>query len=106
MAAKGDRHEAKQGETPTKRARRTSAHNKTRKQTWFAPVCPSCARQKGVSRERKADRNSPRQSAWAECVCGRVCGRLSAFLGWFVWGFGCFLGVFGVFSCFFDILWL
>lgn len=38
------------------------------------------------------------------CVCGRVCGRLSAFLGWLVWGFGCFLGVFGVFSGFLIFL--
>lgn len=68
----------------------------------FAP-CAVCAR-KGGQRERKAAHNSPRQSAWVECVCGRVCGRLSAFLGWLVWVFGCFLGVFGVFSGFLIFL--
>ena len=38
------------------------------------------------------------------CVCGRVCGRLSAFLACGFWGFGCFLGVFGVFSGFLIFL--
>lgn len=68
----------------------------------FAP-CAACAR-KGRTVREKAAHNSPRQSAWVDCVCGRVCGRLSAFLGWLVWGFGCFLGVFGVFSCFLIFL--
>lgn len=78
-----------------------SAH-KSAQTTWFAP-CAACAR-KGRTAREKAAHNSPRQSAWVDCVCGRVCGRLSAFLGWLVWGFWCFLGVFGVFSGFLIFL--
>lgn len=58
----------------------------------------------GGETRAKAVHNSPRQSAWVECVCGRVCGRLSAFLACGFWVFGCFLGVFGVFSGFLIFL--
>lgn len=104
MPGRGDRHEAKQGETP-KAGTQDKRTRKARKQTWFAHGVPPAPATGGEPRA-KADHNSPRQSAWAECVCGRVCGRLSAFLGWLVWWFGCFFGVFGVFSCFFDIFGL
>ena len=87
---------------PQKRARRQRTQK--RANNHGLRRVPPCARQQGVSRERKAAHNSPRQSAWVECVCGRVCGRLSAFLGWLVWGFGCFFGVFGVFSGFLIFL--
>ena len=97
---RGDRHERS---ADTRRGHADSAHTRRANNPWFAPVC-ACARVAGVSRERKAAHNSPRQGAWAECVCGRVCGRLSAFLGCGFWGFGCFLGVFGVFSCFLIFL--
>ena len=89
---------------PQRRARR-SKHTRSAQTTWFAPVC-ACARHTGVRRERKAAHNSPRQSAWVDCVCGRVCGRLSAFLGWWVLGVWVFFGgVWRVFL-FFDIFGL
>lgn len=87
-------------EAQTHDAGTQTAHTTRRANNGVCASVPVLRPQQGVSRERKADHNSPRQSAWVECVCGRVCGRLSAFLGWLVWGFGYFLVVFGVFSCF------
>ena len=63
-----------------------------------AEAVPPCARQKGgVSRERKAAHNSPRQSAWVLCLWACLRG----FVGFFgLVGFGG-LGVFwGCLACF------
>ena len=69
----------------------------------------ACARKGGGQRERRSDTLSPRVSAWVECVCGRVCGCLSAFLGWWVLGVWVFFGGVWCVFWFFDIfglLWL
>lgn len=92
--SRGDRQEAKQAK-PT-RAGTQTAHTKARKQPWFAP-CAACARQQGVSRERKAAHNSPRQSAWVVVFVGVFADVCRLF--WLV-GFGG-LGVFwGCLACF------
>ena len=54
-----------------------NAH-KSAQTTWFAYGVR--LRPQGRTARERAAHNSPRQSAWVECVCGRVCGRLSAFL--------------------------
>lgn len=95
MPSRGDRHEAKQGEPPTRAGTQKQAHK--RAQTMgFAP-CAVCARQAGVSRERKAAHNSPRQSAWVVVFVGVFADVCRLF--WLV-GFGG-LGVFwGCLACF------
>ena len=89
-------------EAQTHDAGTQTAHTQKAQTTMVCAVCR--LRPQGRTAREKAAHNSPRQSAWVECVCGRVCGRLSAFLGWLVWGFGCFLGVFVVFSGFLIFL--
>ena len=97
----GDRHEAKQGETPTragtqdKRTQGERANNGV-----CAEAVPPCARQTGVRRERKAAHNSPRQSAWVVVFVGvfaDVCRRFWA--GWFG-GLGVFWGCLACFLVF------
>lgn len=98
---RGDRHEAKQGETPTragtqdKRTQGERANNVV-----CAEAVPPCARQTGVRRERKAAHNSPRQSAWVVVFVGvfaDVCRRFWA--GWFG-GLGVFWGCLACFLVF------
>ena len=92
----------------TRRGHADSAHNKARKQRGLRRVRlrPQGG---GGQRERRSDTLSPRVSAWVECVCGRVCVCLSAFLGWWVLGVWVFFGGVWCVFWFFDIfglLWL
>lgn len=72
------------------------AHTKARKQ-WGLRCVPPCAREKGVSRERKAGHNSPRQGAWVVVFVGVFADVCRLF--WLVGSGG--LGVFwGCLACF------
>ena len=84
---------------PHKGGHAGQAHTKARKQTWFAP-CAACARQTGVSRERR-----PLTIAHAKArglsvfvgVFADVCRRFWA--GWFE-GLGVFWGCLACFLVF------
>lgn len=84
---------------PHKGGHAGQAHTKARKQ-WGLRRVPPCAREKGVSRERKAAHNSPRQSAWVVVFVGvfaDVCRRFWA--GW-LGGLGVFWGCLACFLVF------
>ena len=65
---------------------------------------PPCAREKGGEPRAKAGHNSPRQSAWVVVFVGVFAGVCRLFWAGGFWVFGCFLGVFGVFSGFLIFL--
>ena len=69
-----------------------------------AEAVPPCARQMGVSRERKAAHNSPRRGAWGVVFVGVFACVCRLFWAGGFWVFGCFFGVFGVFFGFLIFL--
>ena len=82
-----------------------SAHKASAQTTLFAPKrCRPAPARRGVSRERKAAHNSPRQSAWGIVFVGVFADVCRLFCAGGFWVFGCFFGVFGVFFGFLIFL--
>ena len=91
----GDRQEAKQAKPP--KAGTQDKHTRSAQTTQVCAVCHPAPAQQGVSRERKAAHNSPRQNAWVVVFVGVFADVCRLF--WLV-GFGG-LGVFwGCLACF------